>query len=355
MRFSKFGVTLYDRENSSLGATIFSPLHQKTTYLIGMNGEVLHQWKLDSAPGNYGYLLPNGNLLIAIKTEEGPPGLRAGGGKIQELDWENNVVWEHIDHYQHHDFRRCDNGNTIYLGWELIPEDYATRIGGGELGASHPDGIWGDYIREITPTGETVWEWKMWENVDIEMYPNAPTAGRREWAHPNSLMILPDGDIMVSWRHNSLIAVIEKETGKFKWEWCGPELGHQHDFQVLENGNYMAFLNQPPGPPGGPGSRVLELDPETRETIWEYAGAPRYTFYSSFISGAQRLENGNTLICEGMWGRLFEVTRHSEIVWEYISPYFSSSASEDPIQNNIFRAYRYSVDGPEIQGRIRLL
>ena len=30
-----------------------------------------------------------------------------------------------VDDYQHHDFRRCDNGNTIYLGWELLSEDYA--------------------------------------------------------------------------------------------------------------------------------------------------------------------------------------------------------------------------------------
>ncbi len=40
------------------------------------------------------------------------------------------------------------------------------------------------------------------------------------------------------------------------------------------------------------------------------------------IPGAQRLKNGNTLICEGLWGRFFEVTRDKEIVWEYILPFF---------------------------------
>ena len=34
----------------------------------------------------------------------------------------------------------------------------------------------------------------------------------------------------------------------------------------------------------------------------------------------QRLFSGNTLICEGQWGRVFEVTKDSEIVWEYILP-----------------------------------
>ena len=45
-------------------------------------------------------------------------------------------------------------------------------------------------------------------------------------------------------------------------------------------------------------------------------------FSSSFISGAQRLTNGNTLICSGADGRLFEVTAQKEIVWEYINPFF---------------------------------
>lgn len=354
MRFSKFGITKFDRGEATPGATLFSPLRQKETYLIGMCGEILHQWNLEAQPGNYGYLLSNGNLLVAIKTEDGPSGINAGGGKIQELNWDGEIVWEYQDDYQHHDFRRCHNGNTIYLGWELLSEGSAAQVRGGEFGRTHPDGIWSDYIREVNPKGETVWEWHMWENMDIEKYPNAPMSGRREWAHANSIMPLSNGNIMVSWRHNNLIAVINKKTGQFDFEWFDFELGFQHDFQALENGNYMVFINQSSGPPGG-GSRVLEFDPNTKETVWEYTGNPRYTFHSPFISGAQRLSSGNTLICEGMWGRIFEVTPQKNIVWEYISPYFTKKNGEEPIDNNIFRAYRYDVDGPEIRNRVILL
>jgi hypothetical protein len=56
-----------------------------------------------------------------------------------------------------------------------------------------------------------------------------------------------------------------------------------------------------------------------------------------------------------MWGRMFEVTTDKEIVWEYISPYFTAQNAEDPIHNNVFRAYRYDVSGPEIQNRVILL
>ena len=68
-------------------------------------------------------------------------------------------------------------------------------------------------------------------------------------------------------------------------------------------------------------------------------------FYSSFISSAQRLPNGNTLIAEGSDGRIFEVTREHEIVWEYISPYFGPIANFKAIGidqeiNMVYRAYR---------------
>ena len=44
-------------------------------------------------------------------------------------------------------------------------------------------------------------------------------------------------------------------------------------------------------------------------------------FFSPFISNAQRLPNGNTLICEGSSSRIIEVTPKLEIVWEYVNPY----------------------------------
>jgi hypothetical protein len=93
MRFLKFGVIEFNRFRAMLGVTLFTPLLQKETYLIGMLGQILHQWKLSAVPGNYGYLIPNGNLLIAVNTGNGPPGLNAGGGRIQELDWAGSI-WE---------------------------------------------------------------------------------------------------------------------------------------------------------------------------------------------------------------------------------------------------------------------
>lgn len=90
-------------------------------------------------------------------------------------------------------------------------------------------------------------------------------------------------------------------------------------------------------------SRILEIDPITLEIVWQYTGleakysvpTDSYKFYSPYISSAQRLENGNTLITEGSNGRIFEVTADHEIVWEYISAYKNERGS-----NMVYRAYR---------------
>ena len=357
MRYLKTGLIQCNKEKASQGVTLFSPLFQKTTYLIDLNGNILKQWQLEGIPGAYAKLIPNGNLLVAVHTSEGPDGVQAKGGKIQEIDLNGNIVWEYIDHNQHHDFQRLENGNTIYLGWKLLSKDVSKRIKGGLPKTEGKNGIYGDYIREIDPTGKTVWEWHADEHLEIEKYPLSPMVPRHEWAHPNSIFVQKNGDIMVSWRNNNLIAVIDRNSGKFVFEWMDYDLGHQHDFQQLENDNYMVFINV--GKFDGtqiPGSKILEFNPSTKETVWEYVDSTGYTFSSPFISGAQRLENGNTLICEGLWGRIFEVTNEKEIVWEYISPFFVPNDPELNWRgsNHLFRAYRYSISSPEIKNRIRL-
>jgi len=97
-------------------------------------------------------------------------------------------------------------------------------------------------------------------------------------------------------------------------------------------------------------SRVLEINPVTKQIVWQYVQAEptqgdqlgnNHRFYSSVISGAQRLLNGNTLINEGKTGRVFEVTKKGTVVWEY-APTWN-------IGFGIYRSYRIPYDWvPEI-------
>jgi hypothetical protein len=118
---------------------------------------------------------------------------------------------------------------------------------------------------------------------------------------------------------------------------------------VFDNGGAAGYGAANPAAPSGIGSvrrassRVLEINPVTFEKIWDYSlgGAESYRFFSHYVSNAQRLPNGNTLINEGADGRIFEVTPNREIVWEYINP-FSSAAT--PPTNRVYRAYRIPYD-----------
>ncbi len=159
MRHRNFGLIACD-EPATPGYTLFSPIHGKSTYLIGRRGEVVHQWQHPITTGPFGYLLDTGNLLWAGRLPEGPQHMGGRGGLLREYDWNGKVVWEHRHVGQHHDFRRLPNGNTIFLGWEIVPPEIAKCVPGGLPGTCHPDGcMYGDFIHEVTPAGKVA-QWR---------------------------------------------------------------------------------------------------------------------------------------------------------------------------------------------------
>ena len=83
----------------------------------------------------------------------------------------------------------------------------------------------------------------------------------------------------------------------------------------------------------------------------EYKGSPIHSFFSSYISSADRMPNGNTLICEGSGGRIFEVTSNKQVVWEYVNPFSFPDARFGALTNATFRSHRYGPDHPALVGR----
>ena len=103
---------------------------------------------------------------------------------------------------------------------------------------------------------------------------------------------------------------------------------------IYDNGGRGGYGAPNPGSPTGlnnairDSSRVIEIDPTTLRIVWEFSGRTmgyrdEYKIYSAYVSSAQRLPNGNTLVTNGSVGQFQEVTPDLEIVWEYISPYLS--------------------------------
>jgi outer membrane protein assembly factor BamB len=204
----------------------------------------------------------------------------------------------------------------------------------------------------MTTSREIVWEWRSWEHMEPEAYPMTLQDHRAEWTHGNTVAETAEGNILVSFRNISTVVMIERATGNIIWQLGSPPLAQQHDPRPLPNGNILIFDNgthRRDRPETF--SRVLEVDPRTSEIVWQYADPALFEFFSPYISGAQRLANGNTLICEGIFGRLFEVTHEGLIVWEYISPYFFEARGRPGLNNRVFRAFRYTPDEIEAARR----
>ena len=135
MLYEKTGVTIYNKKKATPGYTMFSPANQPAgTFLIDMEGNVVKHWKHDEPPGNHFYLKPDGNLFGSTRTPEHQLGLPAKGGRIKEIDWDGKVLWEYVDHFQHHDCRQLSNGNVVYVGWELLSKKAQKRVKGGHEG-----------------------------------------------------------------------------------------------------------------------------------------------------------------------------------------------------------------------------
>lgn len=256
-----------------------------------------------------------------------------------------------------HDFELLDNGNALLLSYRKREVDL-TDVGGVADAL-----VWDTVIAERTPAGETVWLWDGAEHMDFEDVPEQVAEQRFgarpptviDYAHPNSLEVFDDGDVLVSIRHYDCLYRIDRPTGDIVWTFGGPNctdneftisgdpldgFSHQHDATILDNGNIMVFDNG--NLREDPTSRVLEYnldeDARTAELVWSYDDG-RYT---AIMGSGERLANGNTLIS---WGELSdpaisEVTAQGDVVFEVSTP---------PGQL-VYRAYQ-GVGGPERPGQ----
>ena len=265
MRHRDFGLLVCDPHRATPGVTLFSPLNGKATYIIGLRGDVLHQWQHPLVNGTYGYLLDNGNLLWTGRLPEGPQHMGGRGGLFREYDWNGKVLWEHKHVGQHHDFRRLPNGNTLFLGWEVVPPEIAKRIPGGLAGhqPSRRLHVWRQYFRDHAGGQDGVGVARLPRHGGREI-----SAGlnqlRDEFAHANAILPLPNGDIYISFRRLNMIGLIDKQTKKMKWEHRDDSFGMQHDCVLLPNGNVTLFANGI-NTTTNPFSRVIELDPRTHK------------------------------------------------------------------------------------------
>lgn len=372
----KHGVTQWKVDKAWDGFTIFCPQYitakqmegreESYVYLIDMKGDIVHHWVIPGIVKLHGELLPNGNLLCSVseKHVKNPLRLVFAVSTVMELDWDSNVVWRYEDPYHDcHDRCRLRNGNTLIKSYQPLTPDQQAVVQGGMPGTEHNGQMFTLVLKEITLEGDCVDEMVLYDALDPEVDVITTYGTRELWPGINSIEEMPDGKIISTSYNLSTCYIWDRENKSVAWRFGQGEnkISFPHDPQPLKNGNILIFDNGryyvadkngktnyfPPD-----FSRIIEVDPKTDEIVWEYRADNPVDFYSTYISSNQRLPNGNTLICEGAMGRIFEVTEKGEIVWEFISPDYSETGIRFGKTNAIFRAIRYGLDYPGLKGKV---
>ena len=417
--------------SASPGYTLIAPFGGQETFLIDLNGKVIHSWKTDRTPSQAAYLLKDGSLLRTAKVRNETFKVKGGpAGAIQKFDWQGNLTWDFVISNDrmltHHDIEPLDNGNVLVVAWEYKSREEAIAAGRDPQLISE-DSVWPEVVLEIQPVGTTagkvVWEWHLWDHL-VQTFDEArPNYGHAvdhperidlnfvdrpiaDWIHMNSIDYHPGLDqILLCGRTFDEIWVIDHSTtsaeaatgsggrygrgGDLLYRWGNPfayfagtpfdqKLYGQHDPHWIPSGlpgagNILIFNNGsnrddrafstvdelvPPLTTEG----TYERKPGTAfgpdALTWRYENGA--SLYSPRVSGAQRLPNGNTLICSGETGHVFEVTPNGTVVWDYLNylgaSNIPSAASQTPGSSPaplggvaMFRATRYAPDYPGLK------
>ncbi|MFH1403662.1 MAG: arylsulfotransferase family protein [Candidatus Altiarchaeota archaeon] len=311
----KKGVVYYDRSKAYDGVNIYTPQNMGVVYLMGMDGRILHTWKV---PVEYAsrelYAEMGGDGSIYILSRD----------KILKLDWDSRLQWINRGSY-HHDLTLLPDGRVYALssrGINITRLDTVFSLQDNLIVVLDANGrrvkelslhdVVGDFLdRRLSKIKRK----QERGNAEEESYLGLFHANTINLLH-NDISVARSGDVIVCARNINLIFILNVERGELVWSWWDNGLKLPHYPTVLDNGNILVFDNM-----GNEGfSRVVEYDPLQKRFVWEYEGHPPELFYSDTRGGSQRLPNGNTLITETNRGRIFEVTRDGEIVWDFWVP-----------------------------------
>jgi hypothetical protein len=291
---------------------LFSEQGFKGYALVDSAGRIAWHYRTRDYPFGAGRR-KNGNFVFMDK-----------GYGLVEVDRSGTVVHElkqrDPEREMHHAIVVTPRDTILYLAFET--EDFGGKRLKGEA-------IW-----EWTPdTGEDVKRWRSWDYLSPALDRSKRTAG--EWLHANSLYVGPGGNILVSFHYLDQVISIAPDWKSIQWRLGGvrptiqvpadQQPSAQHTAAELAPNRILVFDNRTDLP--GSYSRAVEfvIEKDAARAVWQWR--PPKNNYSSAVSSARRMANGNTLVAFGMSaGRngstgpteAYEVTPNGTIAWHLI-------------------------------------
>jgi len=377
-RRGESGVVVHDAGKAWEGVNLFTPRPEPEARLISMDGELLHTWRSEAgqpAPGAAVILdflagwhhvepLGDGRILAIVENR-----------MILALDAGSRVLWT-AEVPAHHDIAVAEPGEIYTLcarrvrdestagAYPILDEEITILSGSGKVERSisildllRRDERTKQVVEEFIRARMTAYATDRMERFHAGFRRSHAAEGEAairehlerldevlagtfagdevlalgtlrntpsDVIHANSIEILGHhpaglwnrGDLLVSLRNLSIIAVVDMSGPRLSWIWGPGEIDRQHQPSALPNGHVLVFDNGV----AERRSRVLEVDPAGGKIVWTYEGTPKGSFFSPIRGGAEGLPNGDVLVTDSEQGKIFELTRGGEIVWEYLSP-----------------------------------
>lgn len=279
--------------------------------IVKNNGDLQYYQKIeDGVPVDF-KVLPNGHLSYGSMYEfhqfvgGGPTVFHMMDSTytiIEDFDMGNGYLADS------HEFQLLPNGHSLLLAYDVQYIDMSKLVEGGHPGAT----VAGTIIQELDVEQNVIFQWRSWDYFDITDSYNKITDAVFDAIHINSLELDTDKNLLVSTMALGEITKIDRQTGDIIWRMGGKNnqftfineyednaplyFMYHHDVRRIENGNITLFdcgdtvLR--------PWSRAVEYKVDevnkTVEKVWEYRHQP--DIYASTMGSVQRLPNGNSLI-----------------------------------------------------------
>ncbi|MCX6304649.1 MAG: aryl-sulfate sulfotransferase [Bacteroidetes bacterium] len=358
------------------GYTLYFPQGGTKAYLVDLSGNTYHTWTFSASKQTCyaSYLLAGGVLLRTVNHQGNSFTGGPISGEVQKVDWNGNVLWDFVysttDYCSHHDIHGMPNGNVLLIAYERKSAAQVTQAG-----CSQGIEMWPDKIVEIQPSGTSggtvVWEWHAWDHLVQNFDPAKSNYGvvadhpellninyhtSKDWMHMNGVDYNETLD-QVTFSSHALneIYVIDHSTttaeaashaggnsgkgGDLLYRWGNPaayNTAGTTDFNVVHDAHWVPadnplFPNALGGfnNKGGTGGKTCvdlvnppyngynyTLVPGTAYAPATYDWRNTYSGNTSPDNGnSQQLPNGNTLICIGMSGFIYEIDSNQVQVW----------------------------------------
>jgi uncharacterized protein (UPF0248 family) len=293
--------------------------------VVAPNGSLVWRWSVPNARVFDTEQLQNGNVLASVavvvpnaecpeRYQERDSPANCVHNRVVEIDYETKeVVWEYDwydafpNHHEVHDADRLPNGETAIA----------------DMG--------NDRAFTVNEAGEITWEWNASDHIArgtpwFEQHVPADKADEfassgpeSDWTHLNDIDQLSNGNFLLSVRNYDVVLEVNREN-EIVETYGEPDdhatMSEQHNPNVLAGPGTMLVADSE-------NDRIVELDTETEEIIWQYERVPASSGVDrrslQWPRDADRLPSGNTLITDSRRYRVLEVRPDGSVAWSFNS------------------------------------